>query len=119
MFSACRNVLEASPRSWALWLFGQTSLAKKTAHEFSLGSTELSFCIGSGPGGETCEPKLGPRATCAAFFLGEGPATKIDYKKVGTHIRTSLLEDLEKSATKGSNREKTSWGPHTTHRSTA
>ena len=28
-------------------------------------------------------------------FLGEGPPTKIDYRKKGTFILTSLLEDLD------------------------
>ena len=39
---------------------------------------------------------LGPPARCpfSPPFLGEGSPTKIDYRKRGTLILTSLLEDL-------------------------
>ena len=39
-----------------------------------------------------------PRSPSSALshpFLGEGSPTKIDYRKKGTRILTSLLEDLE------------------------
>ena len=32
------------------------------------------------------------------FLLGEGSTTKIDYRKKGTVILTSLLEDLDMNA---------------------
>ena len=41
--------------------------------------------------------KLGPPARCpVTVSLGEDSPTKIDYRKKGTLIRTSLLENLVK-----------------------
>ena len=48
------------------------------------------------------EPQLGPTARCPflTLFLGRVPHTKIDYRKKGTLILTSPLEDLVKTKTK-------------------
>ena len=38
---------------------------------------------------------MGPPVSAFFTFLGEGCPTKIDYRKKGTLILASLLEDLE------------------------
>ena len=40
------------------------------------------------------QPPLGPPVVAFYPFLGEGSPTKLDYRKRGTLILTSLLEDL-------------------------
>ena len=47
-------------------------------------------------GGRTAGIRLGPPARCpfTVSFLREGSPTKIDYRKKGTFILSSLLEDL-------------------------
>ena len=45
---------------------------------------------------ETKRKPRSPRSALLSPFLGEGSPTKIDYRKKGTLILTSLLEDLEK-----------------------
>ena len=41
-----------------------------------------------------CSPGLGPPVVPLSPFLGKGSTTKIDYRKKGPLMLTSLLEDL-------------------------
>ena len=45
-------------------------------------------------GGKASSPILGPPVVSFYPFLGEGSPAKIDYRKKGTRLLTSLLQNL-------------------------
>ena len=57
---------------------------------FSISARHDSRAAGTA---ESASPLLGPPVVAFFPFLGEGSPTKIDYRKNGTLILTSLLED--------------------------